>query len=142
MRYLALDVGNKRIGVAVGSSEIRLATPLTVIHRTTLEQDAARLLASVREYDVDEIIVGLPHNADGTVSEQEGLTVKYMEQLRPALGLPITFYDERYSTSVAMQQQRTRGVNEKRGRATLDASAAAVILQDYFASLDSLGNGA
>lgn len=136
MRYLSLDVGNKRIGVAVGSSEIRLATPLTVVQRTTIEQDASRLLTCVREYDVDEIIVGLPHNADGTVSEQEALTVKYMDALRSTLALPITFVDERYSTSVAMQQQRTRGLNEKRGRATLDANAAAVILQAF---LDSVG---
>src|SRR5437868_572359 len=94
MRYLALDVGNKRVGVAVGSSEGRLATPLTVIQRSTIEQDAARLLVIVGEYDVEEIIVGLPRNTNNTVSEQESLTRKYMDQLKPALALPITFYDE------------------------------------------------
>jgi len=137
MRYLALDVGNKRVGVAVGSSEARLATPLMVIQRSTIDQDAARLLGAVREYDVEEIIVGLPRNTNNTVGEQEILTRKYIEQLKPVVALPITFYDERYSTSTAMQQQRGRGLNEKRGRATLDANAAAVILQDFLDSLET-----
>lgn len=139
MRYLALDVGNKRVGVAVGSSEARIATPLTVIERTSVEQDAARILVIAREYEVEQIIVGLPRNADNSTSEQETLTRAYIAQLESALHLPITFYDERYSTSAALAQQRARGVNEKRGRATLDANAAAVILQDFFDQLDVEG---
>lgn len=137
LRYLALDVGNKRIGIAVGSSEARIATPLTVIERASIEQDAARVLNIVREYDVEHIIVGLPRNANSTPSEQERLTRNYIEQLKPALALPFTFYDERYSTSAAMRQQRARGISEKRGRATLDANAAAVILQDFLDNLES-----
>ncbi len=136
LRYLALDVGNKRVGVAVGSSEARIATPLTVIERVSVEQDAARILEIVREYEVETIIVGLPRNANDTTSDQETLTRNYMEQLHSALALPITYFDERYSTSAAMHQQRARGVNEKRGRATLDASAAAVILQDFLDGLE------
>lgn len=139
MRYLALDVGNKRVGVAVGSSEARIATPLSVIERTSVEQDAARILAIAREYEVEQIIVGLPRNADNSTSEQETLTRAYIAQLESVLDLPITFYDERYSTLAALAQQRTRGVNEKRGRATLDANAAAVILQDFFDQLDIEG---
>lgn len=136
MRYLALDVGNRRIGVAVGSSEARIATPLTVIERMKTEQDAARLLELVREYEVEAIIVGLPRNTNETPGEQETLTRNYVNRLKPALGMPICFHDERYSTSAAMIQQRARGLNEKRGRATLDANAAAVILQDYLDSLE------
>ncbi len=131
MRYLALDVGNKRVGVAVGSSEGRIATPRAVILRASIEQDSARILELVREYEVEQIIVGLPRHADNTASAQEKLTRRYIEQLRPLLKLPITFHDERYSTATAMQQQRARGMNEKRGRATIDAGAAAVILQDF-----------
>lgn len=137
MRYLALDVGNRRIGVAVGSTESRLATPLTVITRATLEQDAARVLQLIREYEVEAIVVGLPRNANNTPSEQENLTRQYMEHLQPALGLPVTYYDERYSTFAAMQQQRARGLDEKRGRAMLDANAAAVILQDFLDNVET-----
>mgnify|MGYP000359593808 FL=1 len=141
MRYLALDVGNKRVGIAVGSSEGRIATPLAVFVRTSMEQDCAQILKFAREYDVEQIIVGLPRHApseaNNTPGEQETLTRAYIEQLRPSLNLPIAFYDERYSTAAAMQQQRMRGVNEKRGRATLDASAAAVILQDFLDKLET-----
>lgn len=138
MRYLALDVGNKRVGVAVGSSEGRIASPLAVIRRGTIEQDAAALSRLVREYDVEQLVVGLPRNTNNTASDQEILTRRYVAQLEPALGLPVVYHDERYSTATAMQQQQERGLDEKRGRATLDANAAAVILQDF---LDSIGTG-
>lgn len=138
MRYLALDVGNKRVGVAVGSNERRIATPLTVMQRVTIEQDVAALQKLIHEYDVEQLVVGLPRNTNNTESDQEKLTRSYIEQLQPALGLPITYFDERYSTATAMEHQRSRGLSEKRGRATLDANAAAVILQEF---LDSHGTG-
>ncbi len=136
VRYLALDVGNKRVGVAVGSNEARIATPLDVLQRASIEQDAARLLKLIQEYDVEQIIAGLPRNADNSASEQEALTRAYIAKLEPLLGLPMSFYDERFSTAVALNQQRNRGISEKRGRATLDANAAAVILQDFLDSLE------
>ncbi len=138
MRYLALDVGNQRVGVAVGNSELRLATPLRVIQRTSIEQDAARLLELVREYDAETIVVGLPRNADNTPSAQETLTRHFVDALKPFIALPFVWHDERYSTSAALQQQRARGVNEKRSRATLDANAAAVILQDYLDAMEKV----
>ncbi|HZQ10360.1 MAG TPA: Holliday junction resolvase RuvX [Anaerolineae bacterium] len=136
MRYLGLDIGNRRIGIAVGSTEARIATPLRVLERKNIEHDAARILDLVREYDVDAIIAGLPRNADNTPSEQEQLTRAYVAQLTPLLGLPISLYDERFSTFAALLQQRARGIREKRGRAKLDADAAAVILQSFLDSLE------
>lgn len=135
-RYLGLDVGNKRIGVAVGNDEARIASPLVVIERTTLEHDAAQLLDLAREYEAEMVIVGLPRNADNSASEQEALTRGYAQQLQSSTGLPFRFQDERYSTAAALRQQRERGTSEKRGRATLDAAAAAVILQDFFDGLE------
>lgn len=138
MRYLGLDVGNKRVGVAVGSSEGRIATPLTVIQRANIERDIAALSKLIQEYDVEQLVVGLPRNTNNTESDQEKLTRGYIAEIEPALGLPVVFHDERYSTATAMQQQQARGLNEKRGRPTLDANAAAVILQEF---LDSIGTG-
>ena len=135
MRYLGLDVGNKRVGVAVGNNELRLATPLGVIQRGTLEQDATKLRAYIDEYDAEKLVCGLPRNADNTSGEQETLTRTYVEQLAAAVGITFCFQDERYSTATALAQQRARGLDEKRGRATVDASAAAVILQDFLDSL-------
>lgn len=140
MRYLALDVGNKRVGVAVGNSETRIASPLATLTRKTPAHDAAQLREWIREYDVEMLVVGLPRNADDSAGEQEALTRAYVEQIaaqlaRLNIALPFRFQDERYSTATARHAQQTRGVNEKRGRATLDASAAAVILQDFLDAL-------
>lgn len=135
MRYLSLDVGNKRVGVAVGNSVTRLALPLAVITRTNPTQDAAQLAEMIRAYEVELLVVGLPRNADGGVGEQAALTRAYAAQLEALLALPLYFQDERYSTATAQRAQRARGFDAKRGRATLDASAAAVILQDFLDSL-------
>lgn len=135
MRYLGLDVGNKRVGVAVGNSETRIASPLGVMARKTYAEDAAQVAEWVREYDVEVLVVGLPRNADDSAGEQEKLTRAYVEQLQTYIALPFHFQDERYSTATALRAQQARGLNEKRGRVTLDASAAAVILQDFLDSL-------
>jgi putative pre-16S rRNA nuclease len=135
MTYLALDVGARRIGVAVGSSEMSLATPLRVIKRGTIEQDATRLRAIAELYDAERLVIGLPRELDGSVGAQAQLVTEYGELLKQALAMPFEFFDERYSTSEALARQRAAGVSDKRGRATIDAVAAAVILQDFFDSM-------
>ncbi len=135
MTYLALDVGARRIGVAVGSGEMRLATPLRVIKRGTIEQDATRLRAIAELYDAERLVIGLPRELDGSVGAQAQLVTEYGELLKQALAMPFEFFDERYSTSEALARQRAAGVTDKQGRATIDAVAAAVILQDFFDSM-------
>lgn len=127
-RTLALDVGNRRIGVAVSDVTKLLAKPLGVIDRKT-EDAPARVLALVREQDADEIVVGLPYHADGRVSEQAMLVKKFIDGLLPALTVPVTFVDERHSTQdakaiIAEQKKRKQPMHD-------DAIAAAVILQRY-----------
>jgi putative Holliday junction resolvase len=131
MRYLGLDIGARRIGVAVGSTEVRLATPLTVVERRALKADAARLAQLAHEYDVEALVVGLPQELDQSIGAQAKAVVADAEKLGELIGLPLEFFDERYSTASALSQRREIGVSEKRGRATIDAAAAAVILQDY-----------
>lgn len=149
MRYLGLDIGHKRIGIAVGNSEARIATPLGVIERRTLKQDAERILEFIRQYEVEALVVGLPRHSDNTESDQSAATRAYVAQLQPLLGLPVHFFDERFSTAAALAQQRERqrviaqntrprraiAQSEKHGRAMLDAAAAAVILQDFLDEL-------
>lgn len=131
MTYLALDLGSRRIGIAVGNTEVRLATPLRVIERTTPGEDAVRLRRLAEEYGADELIVGLPREVDGSVGPQAEWVANYAEQLRQVLDMPIQFSDERYSTAEALARLRAAGMKDKQGRATIDAVAAAVILQDF-----------
>lgn len=132
MRYLALDVGTRRIGVATGSDELRIASPLVVIERSQIERDAERIRSLVRQYEAERIIVGLPRELDGTIGDQAKQVIEYAERLQFLVGLPVQFHDERYSTAEALARRREAGVSEKRGRPTIDAAAAAVILQDFF----------
>ncbi len=134
MTYLGLDVGSRRIGVAVGNSEMRLATPLRVIKRGTIEADATRLLALVEQYGAGRLVVGLPRELDDSVGTQAQLVMDYVERLDPALRIPYEFFDERHSTAEALARRRSAGVSDKQGRATIDAVAAAVILQGFFDS--------
>jgi putative pre-16S rRNA nuclease len=132
MTYLALDVGTRRIGVAVGSTELRLATPLRVIKRGTVKADAARLRTLAAQYGAEELVIGFPREIDGSVGAQAEFVMDYARRLKEALEMPFEFFDERYSTAEALVRRRAAGVSDKQGRATIDAVAAAVILQDFF----------
>ncbi len=131
MTFLGLDIGTRRIGVAVGSTDLKLATPLGVVARSTIERDAEEIRAWVEQYAAETIVVGLPRELDGSTGAQAETVMKYAQALKLRLGLPLEFYDERYSTAEALKQRREMGVSEKRGRATIDAAAAAIILQDF-----------
>ena len=130
-RTLALDVGNRRIGVAVSDVTKLLAKPLGVIDRK-VEDAPARVLALLREHEADEVVVGLPVHADGRVSEQSHLVRQFVDVLLPQLNVmnvPVTFVDERHSTQdakaiIAEQKKRKQPIHD-------DAIAAAVILQRY-----------
>jgi putative pre-16S rRNA nuclease len=134
MTYLALDVGSRRIGVAVGSSEQKLATPLRVIRRGNIESDSALISDLAGQYGAEYIVIGFPRELDGSVGPQAEKVRKYAEALSKSVRMPFELFDERYSTAEALGRRRAAGISDKHGRATIDAAAAAVILQDYFNS--------
>ncbi len=149
MKLIGLDIGDRRIGVAFGDSDLRMATPLDVIERGTFDQDARALEHFVRDYDGAKLVVGMPRNMNGTVGPQAQATQAYAEQMAQVLRLPLVLWDERLTTVEATQRlQGTQGTDEgraparsgsggrsarrgKKSRRTLDAIAAAIILQDY-----------
>jgi putative Holliday junction resolvase len=137
MKLLGLDVGDRRIGIACGDSDVRIATPIQVVVRVNLDADARAIGEIVRKYEAEKIIVGLPRNMDGTTGDQARLVIDYAEKLAHALNLPMQLWDERLSTVEATRRRNETGARGKKSRRTLDALAAAVILQDYF---DSLAN--
>jgi putative Holliday junction resolvase len=134
MRILCLDIGERRIGVATGDSGIGIATPLTTIQRRTWEQDCAELKRLLVAQQAERLIVGLPISLDGLLHQQGERIKEEGERLGTALGMAVVFWDERFSTVIAeerLQQSPTGG----RRKTSLDAAAAAVILESYFASL-------
>ena len=125
-RSLGLDIGNRRIGVAVSDAIKLIARPLGVIDRKT-ERAVERIAAFVAQQQVDEVIVGLPYNADGSKGEQAARVEQFVAQLGLHLAVPIHFCDERYSTLAA--REIMAGKKQKTPKDGDDAIAAAVILQ-------------
>jgi putative Holliday junction resolvase len=132
--WLGIDHGTKRIGVAVGNTESRIATPLEVIPATPLEQAIQRIGELARQYAVEGIVVGLPINMDGSVGPQAALAREMADRLAQALALPVRLFDERFS-SFAADQALAGQLTRKKKKARQDALAAATMLTDFLAAL-------
>jgi len=128
---LGVDVGSVRIGVAASDPEGVLATPVTVIPRSRRSQaDLDAIAALVIEREVVEVVVGLPRSMSG----REGAAAESAREFALALGdriapVPVRLLDERLSTVQATRGMRQAGISSRKGRASVDAAAAAVILQ-------------
>jgi putative Holliday junction resolvase len=126
---LALDVGDRRIGVA-------LSDPLQITVRplTTLENrpDApGRIGALVEEWDVERLVVGYPRLPSGDRGDQARAVEAFVERLARCVAVPIEFWDESFTTLAAEERLRRAGVGVRRQKARIDAEAAAVILEEW-----------
>jgi putative Holliday junction resolvase len=130
LRILAIDHGERRLGIAVSDPTALIAVPLEVIERKSWAKDLARLRYLVEIYQVTEVVVGRPLTAGGTVGPQAKAAARFTERLRAALPLPITEVDERYSTAGAARALRDGG-RRRSARGRRDAVAAALILQPH-----------
>ena len=134
-RVLALDVGNKRIGVAV-SDELRvLARGLETVERKSRRVDFEKIGAVVEEYGVGEIVVGSPVRLGGEVSAQTKKVLGFAEELRARFGLPVRMWDERLTSLEAEEmlgkQRSVKGHIAQRKSGVVDRMAAVIILQSY-----------
>jgi putative Holliday junction resolvase len=129
-RLLALDVGEKRMGVAICDETQTLARPLLTLNRASKKEDFARIAALCREHAIEKVIVGLPKTLRGEEGPQARRVQRYAAELQVALNLPIEFWDERYS-SVDAQERLTLSSRKPRAKGDIDSAAAAIILQEY-----------
>ncbi len=131
MRYLALDVGERRVGIAVSETGL-LAAPHSVLHRRSKKEDFIRLRRLIEELKIDQLVVGLPYSLDAaeTMGPQARRIKRYAAALAQEIDIPLHFFDESYSTADA-QAYLAGPKPGKRGKAPLDAAAAAVILQKF-----------
>jgi putative Holliday junction resolvase len=137
-RIVSLDVGDKRIGVAVSDPTGMLVTPLRTIQRKNTQKDVTALSALLTEQEAEMVVVGLPTNMDGTEGEQARKVRSFAKHLESATKLPIEFEDERLSTFSAIESLVERGVKTGHNRDLVDMEAAAIILRSY---LDRRGSG-
>jgi putative Holliday junction resolvase len=137
VRIVGLDVGERRIGVAISDATCTLARPLGVLSRSGSDADTLRLVAdeiarlAAEEDGVTSIVVGLPKRLDGTANDMTPRVLAFADGLRAASGLPVLFQDERLSSREAESRLAVREKDWRARKKKLDAAAAAVILQDY-----------
>ena len=130
-RIVALDYGEKRIGIALSDPLQIIAKPFAVWDNTGFDQILARLEEMVKEYQIGEIIIGIPLSVDGEITAKTSETIRFMHALKKAIDIPVTGWDERYSTAEAHEQLKNMGLSWVEARQKVDAMAAGVILKSY-----------
>lgn len=130
-RLLGIDVGTRRIGVALSDPTGTIAQSLTVLPRRSWEQILGAIAALIREHHVAAVIVGLPVRLDGGEGEAAAGARKFAERLRATVEVPVMLEDERLSTAEAERVMIEADVRRSARRARRDAVAAALILQRY-----------
>ena len=131
MSTMGLDVGQKRIGVAIAASEGMLAIPLTVIDRIDEEADIKAILTLINEWGINRIVVGLPRSMDGSIGKQAEEVIAFSKAFSQRISVPVDTWDERLSTVAAEHLMRDAGMKGGKRKAHRDALAAAIILQAY-----------
>ncbi|HEY2382091.1 MAG TPA: Holliday junction resolvase RuvX [Terriglobia bacterium] len=134
MRVMALDVGDKTIGVAISDALLLTAQPRPTLRRKNLKSDLETLRSLAAENEVHEIVVGQPLHMDGKPSAQSDKVARFSEQLRKVVDLPIVFWDERLTSFEAEQHLEQMGMNWRKRRDHVDKIAAMIILQNYLDS--------
>jgi putative Holliday junction resolvase len=129
---LAFDFGEKRIGVAIGNTLLRRASPLTTIGDEKTDARFARIAALLSEWQPSALIVGLPSNDDGSPHELTALCRRFANRLKGRFNLPVILVDERYTSLSASAQLDEEGVHGRKQKPLIDQYAAQQILQAYF----------
>ena len=130
-RILALDLGEKRIGVAVSDDTRTIAQALTMFKRTSRREDFAQIGRLLAEQRANLLLIGLPIMLDGTEGEKAAWVRDYAAALAEQIAVPIVFFDEAFTTKEAESSLRARGKKGRQIRQNVDAVAAAFILQGY-----------
>ena len=131
MKILGLDYGDRKIGVAVSDAFGWTAQGVEVIVRRSDEEVLNRLETIIREHAVEEIVLGLPKNMNGTIGPRGELSKAFAETLKQSFGLPVHLWDERLSTVSAERALLEADVSRKKRRQVVDKMAATIILQTY-----------
>jgi putative holliday junction resolvase len=140
VRLLGLDIGERRIGVAVCDPGGRVATPVTVLDARRLAADLAPLLRLASDYEAEGLVVGLPLTMGGEEGPQARSVRETAERLATGVGLPLFFVDERLTSVQAERSMASAGADARSRRGSVDMVAAALLLQSYLdaaASIDT-----
>ena len=134
MRAMAIDYGDRRIGLAVSDPLGILAGEAWTLEEWDMERAAARIAEEAKARGVDTLVLGLPKNMDGTEGPRAEKSRAFRELLTQESGLPVVLWDERRSSIEAHAILHAGGKREKQHRKTVDAVAASLILEGWLGS--------
>ena len=131
MRILCLDVGEKKIGVAVSDPTGSIAQAVRLLRRSSLADDIRELQTVIETYGISKIVLGLPKNLNGSLGKKAQEVMEFAKAIGPRIPVPITFWDERFSTNEAHRVFDLAQVTQKKRKPYLDMIASQLILQGY-----------
>jgi len=131
MRILALDVGDKRIGVAVSDELGITAQGVGVIESSSDGKDINNILKIADDYNASKIIIGMPKNMNGTLGPRGEITKQFADKLAKSTNITVDFWDERLTTVVAEKTLIAADISRKKRKGVIDKLAAVLILQNY-----------
>ncbi len=136
MRILCLDVGDKKIGVALSDPTHSIAQALKVYRRNSLKDDLREFRNIISEYDIERIVIGLPKDLSGAIGKKAQEVIGFAEALEKHVDVPVVLWDERFTTNEAHRVFEMASISHKKRRPYLDMMASQLILQGY---LDAKG---
>jgi putative holliday junction resolvase len=134
MRFLGLDYGSKRIGVALSDPDGTMAFPIETIQVMPDGSHFKDIKAIIDAYQVAKLVVGLPYNMDGSLGDRAREVMRWGGQIEALLGIPVIFWDERLSTSEAHEMLQGINVKGRKRKSIVDKIAASIILKGYLDS--------
>ena len=140
MKYIAFDIGDKRIGVAVSDPFGDFAMPLETYYRKNFQKDVEYLINLAKQRYADVIVCGLPLNFDGSESEQTIKTKSFVEEMKKRTEIPIVFEDERFTTMQAQRVLLEADMRRNDRKTVVDKIAASYILETYMQKQKNKGN--
>ncbi len=141
MKILGLDIGEKRIGIAISDELGYSAQGMRVLNRNGIEDDLALLRELIKETEATEVVVGLPKNMDGSLGESAQKILSFAKQIEEFLSIPVILWDERWTTAEATRLLVEADISRSKRRKVVDKLAAVLILQGYLDSLDRQEGG-
>lgn len=139
-RYVAFDIGDKRIGIAISDPFNTYALPSVTYHRKNFKEDIAALVKIAKEKGATTIVCGLPVNFDGSEALQTQKTQRFIDALKQELTIPIVCEDERFTTMMAHETLISEGMRREKRKSYVDALAAANILDGYLQRINKKGD--
>lgn len=140
-RFMGLDYGKERVGVALSDPTGSMATPHTVLQIQPFRKFLGALKALTREHEVEQIVVGIPRNMDGSYGPSSEAAQQFASKLEEALTIPVEKFDERLTTVQASKALRAGGKSAKQQKDIIDSAAAQIILQTYLEHLSFRDGG-